>query len=100
MTSREDRIKCEVENMPKFHQVEVLRLLKSEGTVVLNENKNGVFVNLSQLPEAILVKLENYVVYVGEQQSCLEKQETARVSIAERFFKGNKEIGNVKISSA
>ena len=60
MTSREDRIKCEVENMPKFHQVEVLRLLKAEGTVVLNENKNGVFINLSQLPEAILVKLENY----------------------------------------
>jgi len=38
-----------IEHMNKFNQIEVLRLLHKYKDITLNENKNGVLVNLSEI---------------------------------------------------
>ena len=97
-----ERIKEKIESMPQFHQIEVLRILKEDNNVVLNENKNGVFVNLTHAPKNIINELIKYIGYVDQQQNRLETQEHARVDLERQFFKavhnGNKETDNVKIS--
>jgi hypothetical protein len=46
-------LKDGIENMPVVHQIEILRILYKKQTH-LNENKNGVFVNISKLNDATL----------------------------------------------
>jgi hypothetical protein len=97
-----EKIKEKIEAMSKFHQIEVLRILNTNGEVVLNENKNGVFINLTHLQCGVLAGLVEYTEYVDQQQSRLQKQEHARVDLERQFFntqsKSNKEIINIKIN--
>jgi hypothetical protein len=97
-----EKIKEKIEKMSKFHQVEVLRLLNSDSSTVLNENKNGVFVNMSQLTDSMIEQLANYIAYVDDQQKNLQTQEHARVDLERQYFNtqhnSNKETTNVKIS--
>ena len=76
MISRLERVKNSIELMTKFHQIEVLRILNASEDVRLNENKNGVFVNLSKVPENLIDNLEEYIKYVNKQETSLKKQET------------------------
>ena len=66
-----------IENMNKFNQVEVLRILNKHNDVTLNENKYGIHINLSELKKEVLDELSIYVKYVVTQETTLhaiEKQ--------------------------
>ena len=58
-------IREKIESMPKFNQVEVLRILSKDDTVILNENKYGTFINLTELPLEIIDNLKTYIKYVN-----------------------------------
>jgi hypothetical protein len=75
-------LKESIEQMPKYHQIEILRILKSN-LVYLNENNNGTFVNLTELDDNSIKLLENYAKYVKEQQTHISKieQEKDRLKI-------------------
>ena len=64
-----------IENMNKFNQIEILRILKNDDTVILNENKYGVHVNLSELNNENLEQMFNYVKYVNAQRVSLDTAE-------------------------
>ena len=51
-------IRDSIEQMSKFNQVEVLRILHKHSDVILNENKYGVHVNLTNLSESVLQELK------------------------------------------
>ena len=51
-------------------QLEILRILNDDPDVLLSQNNNGVFINLSNLNEATIKKLEKYIKYVNKQQMC------------------------------
>ena len=42
-------IRDSIENMNKFNQIEVLRILNNHKDVTINENKYGIHINLSEL---------------------------------------------------
>ena len=88
-------IKTSIEDMNKFHQVKVLELLIANKGLTINENKNGVFINLSDLDEEMLNKLKQYVTYVDEQERELSKQEEKKNQFKETFFT-NTETGSSK----
>ena len=46
-----------IENMSKFNQVEVLRILTKHKEVTINENKYGIHINLSELDDSIFLYL-------------------------------------------
>ncbi len=84
-------IKEKIENMNKHHQVEVLRILKNDKNIVLNENSNGVFVNISYLDKMTLDRLVKYIDYVDNQTVNIESVENQKTLIESTFFKGNKD---------
>jgi predicted nuclease with TOPRIM domain len=84
--------------MSKYHQIEVLRILKNTHGLCINENNNGTFVNLTEQAELIITSLEKYASYVDEQQDRLEEIEVEKTRIQDVFFKDNKEIDNIKLS--
>ena len=69
------KIKTSVEMMNKFHQIGVLKLLSSKKDLTINENNNGVFINLSDLDDTVLKELLDYIQYVSEQESDLDHHE-------------------------
>jgi hypothetical protein len=60
-----------IENMNKFNQIEVLRIIHKHKEAMLNENKYGIHINLSELKKEILDDLNMYVKYVNTQESNL-----------------------------
>lgn len=79
-------IKNEIEAMNKFHQVAILRILKQDSSVTLNENKNGVFVNLTELPGNKVSELEDYVNYVRMQEDQLSQLEDKKEKFINQFY--------------
>lgn len=76
-----------IEKMDKYHQIEVLRILKKHVVDVhKNENKNGTFINLSELNQASLHDIVAYANYFDEQQNELNKGEEEKVQIQKNFF--------------
>ena len=81
-----------IESMPKFNQVEILRILHKDSNVTLNENKYGTFVNLTGLSQTTMEQLHNYISYVNTQEynlNAMEKQKEEFKNIY--FLKDNKD---------
>lgn len=85
------QLKENIEKMPKFHQIEILRILLSSNKVNLNENNNGTFVNLTEQSEEIINNLKKYVKYVNEQQLQLSIIENEKSRLEKIFCKYNKD---------
>ncbi len=79
-------LKERIENMPKYHQIEVLRILSNLPSVTTNENNNGTFVNLTEQKQEVIAELYKYANYVEEQQKQLKKIETEKEEIEQHFF--------------
>ena len=91
-------IRDSIENMNKFNQIEILRILHTHEDVVLNENKYGVHVNLSELKKEIVDELSCYIKYVNTQEINLHKIEKQKEEFKNNYFtKDNKD--NTKVYS-
>jgi hypothetical protein len=82
----------QIENMTKFNQIEILRILSEDKHVTINENKNGIYINMSDLSHTKLDELEQYITYVHTQESTLNDFEKQKESYKNTFFvKDNKD---------
>jgi cell division protein FtsX len=91
-------IREKIESMPKINQVEILRLLSKDQSITLNENKYGIFINLSEIPFDMIEILQNYINYVNTQENNLNKLEKQKENFKNIYFKkDNKD--NVMIKS-
>jgi len=89
-----------LESMSKFNQVEVLRILSKHKEVMLNENKYGVHINLSDLKGEIIDELKKYINYVNTQEITLHQVEQQKETFKNIYFtKDNKDIHG-KISNS
>jgi hypothetical protein len=81
-----ENIKKCVESMPKIHHIEILRILKNLPNVKLNENKSGVYINLTFLPKETLDEISYYINYIAEQEKTLKIVETQKTEFKNAFF--------------
>ena len=81
-----DNIKNNIEMMNKIHQIEILKILKKNPTIKLNENKSGVYVNISFLPQDTITELLEYIDYIKDQESCLKDLEVQKNDFKNTFF--------------
>jgi hypothetical protein len=83
-------LKDKIEKMPKNNQIEVLGILKkfqnTNPNIKLNENKSGVFVNLSFLSKDILDEINKYVSYVNDQENIINTVELKKQEFKNTFF--------------
>jgi hypothetical protein len=79
-------IKNQIENFPKKHQIEVLKIIKQSSTTTINENKSGIYINLTFLPEETISRLCKYIEYVKDQESVLTPFESQKQDFKNTFF--------------
>jgi proline dehydrogenase len=81
-----NEVKNTIESWEKYHQIEVLRILHQREKNKLNENKNGIFVNLSYLQEDTLAEILKYIDYVKQQTSTLNSVENEKEIYKQTYF--------------
>ena len=81
-----ENIKTKIESLSKNHQIEILKLMKKNNKVIINENKNGVFINLSFLPEDVLDDIREYLNFIYDQEDVLMSLETQKNQFKHDYF--------------
>jgi hypothetical protein len=79
-------IREQIEQMSKFNQIEVLKILTKNKNVIINENKNGIHINLREIDNDILNNLMAYIKYVITQEMYLNNIEKKKENIKINFF--------------
>jgi len=81
-------IREQIEQMSKFNQIEVLKILTKDKNknVIINENKYGIHINLRELDNDILNNLMGYIKYVITQEIYLNNIEQEKENIKINFF--------------
>lgn len=85
------KLKESIEQLSKFHQIEILKILKKTNLNMLNENKNGTFVNLTNVDEKTIGNINLYLQYVIKQEKHLNDVELEKDNLTNTYFKDNKD---------
>ena len=95
-----EMIKNKIESMSKYHQIEVLKIL-SRNLSKINENKSGVYINLSFLQTQALDELKQYIEYTEDQEESLVTMEYQKEEFKNAFFleKENKDNPTIMYNS-
>lgn len=78
---RLEAIRNTIENLSKHHHIEILKIIKSTGNITINENMNGVYINLTYLADEAIDNLEKYLSFVQDQETNFEELEKRRHEI-------------------
>jgi hypothetical protein len=84
-----EEIKETIERFPKKHQIEVLKIIKQHSNVTINENKSGIYINLTFLSEDAIQMLRKYIDYVKDQENILTPFESQKQTFKNTFFMEN-----------
>jgi hypothetical protein len=82
-----ENLKKEIEKMDKNHHIEILRIIVKNANSKVNENKSGVYINLSFLSEDTIQEIEKYVKHVKYQEELLNPAEHEKDSLKNTFYK-------------
>ena len=85
-------IREQIEQMSKFNQIEVLKILTKNKNVIINENKYGIHINLTEVDKSIIDELNVYINYVNAQELNLNEMELQKEEFKNIYFtKDNKD---------
>jgi len=88
-------IKNKIESMDKIHHIEILKILKKSAAIKLNENKSGIFVNLSFLSTTVLDEIKKYIHYINVQETSISHLETQCDNFKNTFFVDKEDKDNI-----
>lgn len=78
-------LKDTIESMTVQQQIQVGKLL-SENKVIMIENKNGVFVNLTDVSEDIIEKINSFINHISKQEDTIKELEIKKQQYKDNFF--------------
>jgi len=79
-------IKDKIEKMQKNYHIEFARILIKDHNISYDENKNGIFINLSHLSKEVIEKINNFIDYVDLQEKQLEIDEKEKHDLKDAYF--------------
>ena len=78
-----------IEQLEKDRQIEVLRIIHSGQSNIINENKNGIYINMSSLTDDIIDNLKTYLTHINTQEKELIINEKIMQDFQNTFFENN-----------
>ena len=85
-TEELELLKKGIEQLEKPRQIEILRIIHKKQSNILNENKNGIYINMSSIDEEIIEELKQYMKYIYTQEEDLNVNEQIMQSFLNTFF--------------
>ena len=86
-----------IECLENSHHIEIAKILKTNN-VYLNENSNGIFVNLNKISFDVYNSICNYIDFIKKQENDINKDEKLKRNLQTIYFKDNKDITTTNIS--
>ena len=80
------QLKDRIEVLNQHHQIQILKIM-TQLNVDLTENKNGSFINLTNVDDTVISKITDYLGYVDEQETQLNEVENQKTELTKQFFK-------------
>ena len=80
------QLKDRIEVLNQHHQIQILKII-THNNVAYTENKNGAFINLTNVDDVVVSKITEYLSYVDEQESQLKEIENQKTELTKQFFK-------------
>ena len=84
-------LKDNIENLDNHQQIHIGKIFY-ENNINMFENKNGVFINLTEINEEILEKIKLYLQHVEEQEKSINDMENKKQEYKDNFFSNVNEI--------
>ena len=78
-------MKTIIESLDDTKHIEIFRILRKH-KVKFSENKNGLFINLSDVSDRILDELVSYINYVKKQENFLNIHENQKKKFKEELL--------------
>lgn len=75
-----------IENMDKYNQVEILKIIYETNQECINENKYGIHINMTELSNEIIEKMNTYIKYVNIQENEINDIEKKKENYVNKFF--------------
>lgn len=79
-------LKENIEHLEKIRQIEILKIIHKNQSSIVNENKNGIYINMSSLSNETLEELKNYMKYIYTQEEDLSINENIMDTFLKTFF--------------
>jgi hypothetical protein len=79
-------VKKTIETFNKSHQIEVLRIIQQCSASIINENKNGIYINMTFLKSQTIERIREYIAYVQDQEKMLKPMESQKEDFKNTFF--------------
>lgn len=82
-----ENMKRSIDILSKNHHIEILKIIQQFQDVKINENKSGIYINLTFLPSEVLDHIQDYLTHINSQEQMLETAEKEKT-----FYKRQIEI--------
>ena len=93
-----EELKRKIDGMNKQQHIEILKIIHETSPQTLNENKSGIYINMSFLTKEAVDRLTLFVDYVQDQENMLKPMESQKEDFKNTFFI-EKEVMMNKMSS-
>jgi len=87
-----------IDSLESNHHIEIAKILKTNN-VYLNENSNGIFVNLNKISSTVYKTICNYIEFIKKQENDINKDEKLKRTLQTTYFKDNKDIASTNTSN-
>lgn len=75
-----------LQEMTKINQVEALRIFYKHNKDIINENKNGIHINITDVENHVLEEIEDFILYVVAQEKKLNDMEVLQQDIHTKYI--------------
>ena len=79
------KIKNTIEEFNKQQQLDILKIFINN-SINISENSNGTFINLTEIDDNIIEKLQEYIDFIETQNNKLSNLELQKQNIHDNFF--------------
>jgi len=83
-----------IELLSKFNQIEILKILH-KNNVMINENKYGCHINLTEISFEVIQEMESYLKHVSNQELELNQIEQQKQEFKSNYFDKKKSYLNI-----
>ena len=73
-TDKIKHLRNTIQSFSKEKQLDIFKLCKSKN-IFYSENKNGIFINLTELDAKQLIELDKFVTYINAQEKEIQQME-------------------------
>lgn len=75
----------EIEQLPHHYHIGILQIIMKDEEECINENKNGIYVNMSELKRKTIATIKKYLEYIHFQEQNLHKIEAEHENVKSNF---------------